>query len=1101
MPRSVPPRPEAQRLFFGGGLALVAVIALCALAGASYFSESRWVEHALEVQQQIDEWTLSLLEAQTNMRGYIVTQRPSFLRSYEAAVARERSQLAGLKRLVLDNPAQLARTEAAGNTAEALISHLSEQVARVQTGQLNDATHVLGTGEGQRLMGRFRDIAGETRHHEEQLVAERRAKASTRAWVTVLAASLLALVSFGLLLFGWKRESKHERRVSHMAREARERLRVLAELAGALSSALTTEEVTRVVVEHGQRAAGGDICTLYVLDATGRQLELVGSSGVASEVLAKIRVISETHGNPGTMAAMKAGRSVWAENEADYLSIYPELALLKVSAQQNEKRAKAFWSVPLVAEGQAVGLLGVGFYRDRAFSSDERVFVDTLANQCAQAVLRASRRAGEEQARRWFDTTLRSIGDAVIATDDEGLLTFMNPIAESLTGWRETEAVGQPLDRVFRIISEQTRASVESPVTKVLREGKVVGLANHTLLLAKNGGEIAIDDSGAPIRNDAGEIVGVVLVFRDVTQEKRLESRNAFLAKAGEALVSSLDYQSTLATVARFAVPQLADWCAVELVDPLSGQTKQVAVAHVDPHKVQFARDLGERYPPDPHATTGVPAVIRGGKSELYPDIPPALIEASVKDAEHLRLVRELRLKSAMVVPLRSRGRTFGAMTFVYAESERVYTPDDLAFAEDVARRAAMAIENSLALKEADEARARERWLRDEAERANRAKDEFLATVSHELRTPLNAILGWTVTLKSREAPPEVERALTIIERNARSQAKLIEDMLDVSRIISGKLALNLGPTNVAAAVRAAIETVSPAAESKRIELLAEVADESLAITADADRLQQIVWNLLSNAVKFTPALGLVSLRVTCEGSDVSIAVTDSGEGIKPEVLPLIFEPFQQADSSTTRRHGGLGLGLSIVKQLVAAHGGSVRAKSNGPGQGSTFTVQLPARLVVRAIDAEAPGLNRTTDTSLASVHGARLDGLRVLIVDDERDALALVEEVLRGQGAEVHAASSVGEALERFASVRPDVIVSDIGMPDEDGYSFIRKVRAQPAERGGRTPAVALTAYARPQDAQRAFLAGFQMHLTKPIEPATLAGVVANLGGRSLGS
>jgi PAS domain S-box-containing protein len=704
----------------------------------------------------------------------------------------------------------------------------------------------------------------------------------------------------------------------------------------------------------------------------------------------------------------------------------------------------------------------------------------------------------EDEAHRWLATTLRSIGDAVIATDAEGRVTFMNPIAQALTGWMESDARGRPLEEVFCIFSEDTRKVMESPVTKVLREGTVVGLANHTVLRSKRGIEIPVDDSGAPIRDEGDRIVGVVLVFRDVTREKRDRVRNEFLSRAGEALVSSLEYEATLATVARLAVPALADWCAVDLVAEGLAAFRQVAVAHVDPSKVRFARELGERYPPDPNAPTGVPAVIRTGKSELYAEIPEELIEASAKDAEHLRLIRDLRLVSAMVVPLRSRGRTFGAMTFIYAESGRRYTHDDLAFGEDFARRAAMAIENAVALKEAEEARGKERWLRSDAELANRSKDDFLASVSHELRTPLNAILGWTVTLRGRKPPEDIERALVIIERNARTQAKLIDDVLDVSRIISGKLALNLGPTNVAEAVAAAIETVTPAAEAKQIAVNSDVADDSLTITADADRMQQIVSNLLSNAVKFTPKDGQVSVRVYREGSDVRICVSDTGEGIRREVLPVIFEPFRQADASTTRRHGGLGLGLAIVKQLVSAHGGSVRAKSDGQGQGATFVVQLPARSAVPAITRAARS-TATIEATNAVKNGPRIDGLRLLVIDDEHDALALLGEVLREHGAEVHGVASAAEAMEKFAAVRPDVIVSDIGMPELDGYAFIRKIRALPPDAGGRTPAVALTAYARSEDAQRAFAAGYQMHVTKPVEPAQLATVVANLGGRSL--
>jgi len=867
----------------------------------------------------------------------------------------------------------------------------------------------------------------------------------------------------------------------------------LSDLAAALALSRTTTDVADVVIEHGMNAARGDTCTLYVLDEEQQGLELLRARGVDAEIVEKIRRFNGGggDGNPGAFAAFKEGRSVWVESQTDYAKLYPKLANSKVAG----RRAQAFWSVPLVAEGRPLGLLGIGFYEPTRFSQDERAFVDTLAHQCAQALLRAARTEAEEKTRRWFSTTLRSIGDAVIATDNGGKVTFLNPVAESLTGWSEADAIGEPLDAVFHIISERSRAVVESPVAKVLREGKVVGLANHTVLLPKAGPEIPIDDSGAPIRNEAGEMVGVVLVFRDVTELKRHENQNEFLAKAGEALVSSLDYQATLATVARFAVPRLADWCAVDLVEPGTSSIQRVAVAHVDPAKVRYAEDLGRRYPTPPDAPTGVPQVIRTGKSELYPEIPNELLEAGARDAEHLRLIRQLELKSAMLVPLRARSRTFGAMTFVYADSDRRYTSEDLAFAEDLARRASMAIENSIALKDADYARDRERWLREEAERTNRLKDDFLATVSHELRTPLNAILGWTSILRGRNIDAETERALAIVERNARAQAKLIEDVLDVSRIVSGKLTLHLGPTSVAAAARAAMETVTPAADAKGITVVSEILSDASSITADADRLQQVFWNLLSNAIKFTAKDGRVLLRVFREASDVCVSVKDSGEGIRSDMLSAIFEPFQQADASTTRRHGGLGLGLAIVKQLVVAHGGSVEAQSDGLGKGAIFTVRLPVRAVA-VPQSEASGAPMAApDPLVATAPNVRLDGLSVLVVDDELDARSLLQEILREYGAEVSVASSAAEARSALASMKPDVIISDIGMPEEDGYAFIRTVRAE----GARMPAIALTAYASQQDAQRAFVAGFQKHVAKPVDPARLVSVVANLGGRSL--
>jgi PAS domain S-box-containing protein len=1093
MPHAVPARPDAGRLFFGGALALLAVLALGIVGASGYSSSTRWVEHALQVQSELHAWNTIVVEVQNDARAYIVTGERSFPESHAQRSAANRAQVEKLERLVADNPGQSAELRAAAQEADGILKHFAQTMAYVTAGERERAVESVRTGEGRRLVEQFREATARVQAEEQRRLEDRRDQARERARLALLGAVLLALAAGALLAIAWRRETLHERRVARLAREARDRLRRLSELAAALAGARSTSQVAEVVVEQGLRAADGDTCTLYVLNPGGDEAHLIGQHGLAAEMIEKVRVLSATAGNPKGFASLHEGRAVWAENEADYLRIYPELAKIDVPGP----RAKAFWSIPLKAEGRKLGLLGVGFFAPRRFTADDRGFVDTLAYQCAEALLRASRLEAEDEARRWFSTTLRSIGDAVIATDERGRVTFLNPIAERLTGWQEEAALGQPLDTVFRVIAEDTRAPVESPVSKVLREGKVIGLANHTILQPKTGPELPIDDSGAPIRNEAGDIVGVVLVFRDVSRDKRLEARNAFLAKVGEALASSLDYENTLTTVANLAVPQLADWCAIDLVPPGTTSIKRVAVAHRDPAKVKLAQAAAERYPTPPDAAQGVPHVIRTGRAELYTEIPHELLEGSAQDAEHLHLIRELDLRSAMCVPLSTHGRNFGAMTFVYAASERRYDAEDLAFAEDVAARAAMAIENALALKETAEAHQRERWLREQAERTNRLKDEFLATVSHELRTPLNAILGWTLTLRRDSIDVDTERALNVIERNARAQATLIDDVLDVSRIVSGKLTLRLVPTSVADAARAAIETVTPAAEAKGISIECEIPAEPTTITADAARLQQVIWNLLSNSVKFTPKDGRVALRVFRDASEICIMVQDSGEGIRPELLGAIFEPFHQADSSTTRRHGGLGLGLSIVKQLVAAHGGSVKAESEGSGRGSVFTVRLPVRAVAApgAEPSQVSSASVSYDPVVAIADDARLDGLRVLVVDDEPDARMLVREILRAHGAEVEVASSAVEARAKFKNTPPDVIVSDIGMPEEDGYSFIRKVRAD----GARTPAVALTAYASQQDAQRAFVAGFQKHVIKPVEPAKLVSVVANLGGRSL--
>jgi signal transduction histidine kinase len=392
---------------------------------------------------------------------------------------------------------------------------------------------------------------------------------------------------------------------------------------------------------------------------------------------------------------------------------------------------------------------------------------------------------------------------------------------------------------------------------------------------------------------------------------------------------------------------------------------------------------------------------------------------------------------------------------------------------------------------------ASERAARREAEIANRAKDEFLATVSHELRTPLSSILGWAVIARQKAIPPEVERALMTIERNARAQMRIIEDVLDVGRIVSGKLQLEIATTKVAGAIEGAVEAVRPAADAKQMALDVAVGADVGVIAADAERLQQIVLNLLSNAIKFTAEGGHVAVSAERIDASVVITVRDDGQGIDAEFLPYLFEPFRQADGSTTRRHGGLGLGLAIVKQLVEAHGGTISAQSAGDGRGASFRVELPAPAPAPVRERRRGG--QAIEATTTTLRAIRLDGIRLLIVDDDEDSRDLIGLTLAEQGAAVSSAASAGEALRLLAEAPPDVLLSDIGMPDVNGYSLIRRVRSLPGDRGGRTPAIALTAYSRAEDGARAFAAGFQAHVTKPVDPDRLAAIVANLAGISL--
>ena len=539
--------------------------------------------------------------------------------------------------------------------------------------------------------------------------------------------------------------------------------------------------------------------------------------------------------------------------------------------------------------------------------------------------------------------------------------------------------------------------------------------------------------------------------------------RAAVLAEATAMLSTSLDHETTLASLARLAASAIADGCVVHVTEA-GGTLRCIAVAHADPAREKLARELVRRHPPRADDPSGAFHVVRTGHAELVPEITEEMLCDGAHGAHHLAALRELGVTSAICVPLQARGETLGAITFLSTTRGRRFGAADLALTEELARRAALALDNAR--------------LYHAAQAANRVKDEFLATLSHELRTPLSAILGWTRLLRAGKLDDGgVVRAVSSIERNTKLQVQLIEDLLDVSRLITGKLCLESRPVDMVTVVEAAVDSVRESAAAKGIALEATF-DAPGTLAGDADRLQQVVWNLLSNAIKFTPRNGRVAIRLERRGADVVLRVSDTGRGIAPEFLPHLFECFRQADGSSTRAHGGLGLGLAIVRHLVELHGGNVQAESAGTGQGATFTVRLPQDACPGARPEDLPSLR----------------GVSILVVDDALDARESLAMLLEECGARVTAVASAPEALEAFAAARPDVLVSDLAMPDLDGYALVARLRALEAEGTKSVPALALSAYARTEDRERALAAGFQAHVAKPVEAVEIASAVARL-------
>jgi PAS domain S-box-containing protein len=528
----------------------------------------------------------------------------------------------------------------------------------------------------------------------------------------------------------------------------------------------------------------------------------------------------------------------------------------------------------------------------------------------------AARAAGERNEAR-LSVTLRSIGDAVIATDSAGLVTMVNRVAQSLTGWKESEAVGQHIDAVFETVDEYTRRPKPSPVARVMT-GESAPVSSQAVLMARDGRDIPIGDSAAPILGPDGALLGIVVVFRDMTAER---------------------------------------------------------------------------------------------------------------DAERQRA----------------------------AALER----------EQAARRA--------------------------AESLSRAKDEFVATVSHELRTPLNAIFGWVAMLKMGSLDAEGQRkALDVIDRNTRVQAQLIEDLLDMARVIRGTVRLDMRPTDLAIAVESALDSVKPAADARRVAISAHVPRGIAIVSGDPSRLQQVVWNMLSNAIKFSQVGDEVGVRLHTVGDDAVLEVSDTGIGIDPAFLPHVFDRFRQETSDVTREHAGLGLGLSLVRHLVELHGGTVAAKSGGKAQGALFTVRLP---LIGARAGRDMGLEAAEPATLPEVRPDALSGLLVLVVDDDADARELIATVLGQAGGRIEAAASVREAFAVLESVTPDIIVTDIAMPQATGFDLVKRLRADP--RWSAVPVVAVTAYARAEDRAEALALGFHAHIGKPFSPRALVAVVAEFAER----
>ncbi len=761
--------------------------------------------------------------------------------------------------------------------------------------------------------------------------------------------------------------------------------------------------------------------------------------------------------------------------------------------------------LPVILLPLALGSLRIlgqthGLY-DLAFGTALRSLVEAIAFFAllwwtALKIRRHEAQLGQLQ--RTLSAIVESSNDAVIGKSLDGEIKSWNAGAARIFGFSPEEAITKNIS----IIIPEEQVHEEQNILKRLQAGERV---EHTELIRKraDGTRINVSITVSPIWDENGKLVGTSEISRDVTERRKAEeavlrgereqSRELeLLNRAGMTVGSTLDVEHLLQAVTDIATELSTAKYGAFFYNTTDENGDSFLLYALTGASREAFESLGK-----PRATPLFSPTFRGEGPIRSDDI--------TKDSRYGKWgampQNHLAVRSYLAVPVVSRsGEVFGGLFFGHPEVG-VFDAHHERIVIGVAAVAGVALDNARRysnLKAAAEERERlleaERAARSETERAGNLKDQFLANLSHELRTPLNAILGWAQLIESgRLSDADLKQAVETIKRNARAQTQLINDLLDMSRIVSGKIQLDLQSVDPAGVVDLAVESIRPAAEAKQLVLRKSIEPNTGRVLGDPVRLQQIIWNLLTNAVKFTPT-GTIDVVLKRIDGHIEIAVQDTGIGIKEEFLPKVFERFRQADPSSTRAHGGLGLGLSIVKTIVDMHGGAVRAESDGESKGASFIIRLPIASP-RNENVDRPAVVHDVVDGEAAFF---LHNLDVLVVDDEPDARDLISRLLVQNEARVRTAKNVKEALSLFREQIPDVIVSDIGMPSRDGYELISEIRRLPVESGGRTPAVALTAFARSEDRTRALLAGYQVHLSKPIEPQELLVTIGSVAGRT---
>jgi PAS domain S-box-containing protein len=739
-----------------------------------------------------------------------------------------------------------------------------------------------------------------------------------------------------------------------------------------------------------------------------------------------------------------------------------------------KKDGTRFWADVVITalrdeKGEVTGYAKV----TRDLTERRQAQAELVREQVARAAAEQAEQRVRESEERYralsnrLKVVFEGVADAIMAQDSERRIIFANTAAANVFGFDSAEALMKaPSDTVssrFDFLDRDDRPSAGPTLraADMLASGPSTEGVLH-LRDRFTGIDRWVATRNSRVSGGGGEPDLVITIWHDVTSERRRERQARFIADATIALATSLDERTMLTALAEALVPGVGDWCSVSLVT--DDTFENVAVVHRE-NRLSQALERFHRAFLDSTGELGPRPALRTGQT--------ALLDFGASEAA----------QAALVAPVKLRGNTIGVIALFLDRGTRKYDWMHVASIEEICRRTSAALENARLYASAQRAVVR-------AEEASRAKDEFLATVSHELRTPLTAILGWARLLADRTKDPALAKPVNVIHRNAVAQAKIIDDILDVSRVITGKFRLETKTTELVSIVRDALEVVRPSAAGKGVALECTAETPAIELVADPQRLQQAIWNLLSNAVKFTDAGGKVSVSLRRTEFAALVAVEDTGAGIEPAFLPFVFDRFRQADATTTRRMGGLGLGLAIVRHIIELHGGKVSATSEGLGKGSTFIVVLPLRATAPEVGEVRPSSSKLVENPRRAV----LSGIRVLVVEDDDDTRELLASALTERGAEVVSAASAFTAYQLFREQPPDVLISDVGMPGEDGYSFIARLRSLPADQGGDVPALALTAFAREEDQRRALAAGYTQHAGKPVDPDVLSTLVARL-------